>query len=134
MHFIFAALWFSIYDIKYHLVRNRHLQFVFLPALPLFGTQQLMLGISNWLIYLILYQLSGARIGFGDVQLALPMGLYMAVQHQSLSSLLFFNFIAWVLAGSFVVLMGIFKDRDWSTRIAFAPFLFLAAGISLIIK
>lgn len=133
-HFLAAALWFSIYDVRHHLIRRRHLQIFFIPLLPFLSEQQLTWGILNWFTYLFLYGVSRKGIGFGDVRLALPIGFYIGTYHQTVESWLFFNLMGWITGGFMILIRALFFNHGMGSRIAFGPYLFLTAGMSLFIK
>lgn len=133
-HFLIAALWISLYDIRRHLIKKIHLQILFIPLLPFINARQLTFGILNWALYLFLYGISRKGIGFGDVRLALLVGIYIGTYVPSVKSLLLFNLLGWITAGFIISIRALFSNHGIGSRTAFAPYLFLTAGFGLFIK
>ena len=121
---LIAILFFikiSLYDIKYHLIKNIDLIILLLILLPIYR--------SNWRIsllslgiYLILNIIGGGKIGLGDIKLsficAMPLGSYFDL-FNALS-------ITWIIGGIYVLFRR-------SKSVAFAPFMIIGTYISKIL-
>ena len=121
---LIAILFFikiSLYDIKYHLIKNIDLILLLLILLPNYRsnwrTSLLSLG-----IYLILNIIGRGKIGFGDIKLsficAMPLGSYFDL-FNALS-------ITWIIGGIYVLIRR-------SKVVAFAPFMIIGTYISKIL-
>ncbi len=121
---LIAILFFikiSLYDIKYHLIKNIDLILLLLILLPNYR--------SNWRIsllslgiYLILNIIGRGKIGFGDIKLsficAMPLESYLDL-FNALS-------ITWIIGGIYVLIRR-------SKVVAFAPFMIIGTYISKIL-
>ena len=121
---LIAILFFikiSLYDIKYHLIKNIDLILLVLILLPNYR--------SNWRIsllslgiYLILNIIGGGKIGVGDIKLsftcAMPLESYLDL-FNALS-------ITWIIGGIYVLFRR-------SKSVAFAPFMIIGTYISKIL-
>ena len=121
---LIAILFFikiSLYDIKYHLIKNIDLILLLLILLPNYR--------SNWRIsllslgiYLILNIIGRGKIGFGDIKLsficAMPLESYLDL-FNALS-------ITWIIGGIYVLIRR-------SKVVAFAPFMIMGTYISKIL-
>ena len=121
---LIAILFFikiSLYDIKYHLIKNIDLILLLLILLPNYR--------SNWRIsllslgiYLILNIIGRGKIGFGDINLsficAMPLESYLDL-FNALS-------ITWIIGGIYVLIRR-------SKVVAFAPFMIIGTYISKIL-
>ena len=121
---LLAILFFikiSLYDIKYHLIKNIDLILLLLILLPNYR--------SNWRIsllslgiYLILNIIGRGKIGFGDIKLsficAMPLESYLDL-FNALS-------ITWIIGGIYVLIRR-------SKVVAFAPFMIMGTYISKIL-
>ena len=121
---LIAILFFikiSLYDIKYHLIKNIDLILLLLILLPNYR--------SNWRIsllslgiYLILNIIGRGKIGFGDIKLsficAMPLESYLDL----------FNALSmtWIIGGIYVLIRR-------SKVVAFAPFMIVGTYISKIL-
>ena len=121
---LIAILFFikiSLYDIKYHLIKNIDLILLLLILLPNYR--------SNWRIsllslgiYLILNIIGRGKIGFGDIKLsficAMPLESYLDL----------FNALSmtWIIGGIYVLIRR-------SKVVAFAPFMIIGTYISKIL-
>ena len=121
---LIAILFFikiSLYDIKYHLIKNIDLILLLLILLPNYHsnwrTSLLSLG-----IYLILNIIGRGKIGFGDIKLsficAMPLESYLDL-FNALS-------ITWIIGGIYVLIRR-------SKVVAFAPFMIIGTYISKIL-
>ena len=121
---LIAILFFikiSLYDIKYHLIKNIDLILLVLILLPNYRsnwrTSLLSLG-----IYLILNIIGRGKIGFGDIKLsficAMPLESYLDL-FNALS-------ITWIIGGIYVLIRR-------SKVVAFAPFMIMGTYISKIL-
>lgn len=90
------------------------------------GWDAVLSGLSLFVIFLILYLLTGGRgMGMGDVKLALPMGFYLGYPK------VIAGFYAAFLTGAFVSLILISGGKKkFGQTIAFGPFLVLATIVS----
>lgn len=134
LHFLASALWFSWYDLKHHSIKKRHLRIAALPLLPFLDTQNLFIGLLNWLLYLALYLLSSGSLGFGDVRLSLLIGFYLGDNDVSTVELLQLNFLGWLFAFFVATIKSSLMSALLSARIAFAPYLFLTAAMGFLIN
>ncbi len=134
LHLIVCAVWFSFYDFRYHLIRNRDLKVALICLAPFVELNGLILGISNFILYLLVFLFSRGAIGFGDVKLSFMLGIYLGNNGFDISKLFLANFISWLLALAAIVLLGCFGRRMQQGRIAFAPFLFIGTGIELVLR
>lgn len=96
--------------------------------------QELCFGLLNWSLYLTLYGISRGGIGFGDVRLALPIGMYIGRDDSSFENLMFCNLMGWIAAGIIQLIRGYVFKQGSSGRTAFAPYLFLTAGIGFLVN
>ena len=134
LDFLTAAVWFSWHDLKCHLIKRRHLRIAVLPLLPILDTQNLVIGLLNWLLYLSLYLLSSGSLGYGDVRLSLLIGFYIGDNDVSIVELLQLNFVGWIIALLAATIKSLFTSAPFSARIAFAPYLFLTAAMGFLIN
>ncbi len=134
LHLIVCAVWFSFYDFRYHLIRNRDLKVALICLAPFVELNGLILGISNFILYLLVFLFSRGAIGFGDVKLSFMLGIYLGNNGFDISKLFLANFISWLLALAAIVLLGCFGRRMQQGRIAFAPFLFIGTVIELVFR
>jgi len=121
----FFALLISITDIRYRLIRNRHL--LFFAAFTLIcnfqkidvSTLKILLAVT--VILAILHLLFAKEIGAGDLKLFWVISFW---SHSFALWLQLFS-LAWVLGGAFSAISAI---SFWKFRgnIPFAPFIFLA--------
>ena len=121
---LIAILFFikiSLYDIKYHLIKNIDLILLLLILLPNYR--------SNWRIsllslgiYLILNKIGRGKIRVGDIKLsficAMPLESYLDL-FNALS-------ITWIIGGIYVLIRR-------SKVVAFAPFMIVGTYISKIL-
>lgn len=113
-------IWISIYDIRFHLIRNIDLVMLLLLSLPYIDNW--LIGALNLFTYTLINLVSKGRIGIGDIKLSLLIGM----QLNSISLLLNALSYTWIFG-------GIYASLSRSTAIAFAPFMIcgtLLAGIT----
>jgi hypothetical protein len=112
--------WISVYDIRFHLIRNIDLVIIFLLLIPNF---------SNWLFaclnlsfYLLLNMISKSVIGAGDIKLSFLLALQLASVTAVVNSLSF----TWILGGLYALISR-------SPAIAFAPFMICGTYLARIL-
>lgn len=113
-------IWISIYDIRFHLIRNIDLVMLLLLSLPYIDNW--LIGALNLFTYTLINLASKGRIGIGDIKLSLLIGM----QLNSVALLLNALSYTWIFG-------GIYASLSRSTAIAFAPFMIcgtLLAGIT----
>ncbi len=133
-HLISCAIWFSFYDIRYHLIRNRDLKVALICLAPFVELNGLIQGISNFIFYLMVFLFSRGAIGFGDVKLSFMLGIYLGNGGFDISKLFLANFISWLAALAAIVLLRSLDRQMEQGRIAFAPFLFIGTGIEVVFR
>ena len=111
----------SIIDIKTHFIQNIDLILLF-SILLIFFKINLQIGSINFLIYLIIYFLTGRKLGFGDVKLSFILGLAF----QSILTLIYAINLSWAMGGVWALLS---KQR----KIAFAPWMLTGAFLAEIL-
>jgi len=134
LHLISCAIWFSFYDIRYHLIRNRDLKVALICLAPFVEVSGLISGISNFIFYLLVFLFSRGAIGFGDVKLSFMLGIYLGNGGFDISKLFLANFISWLAALAAIVLLRSLDRQMKQGRIAFAPFLFIGTGIEVVFR
>ena len=134
LHLIVCAVWFSFYDFRYHLIRNRDLKVALICLAPFVELNGLILGISNFILYLLVFLFSRGAIGFGDVKLSFMLGIYLGNGGFDISKLFLANFISWLAALAAIVLLRSLDRQIEQGRIAFAPFLFIGTGIEVVFR
>ena len=117
----FIGLRISIIDIKTHFIQNIDLILLF-SILLIFFEINLQTGCINFLIYLLIYFLTGRKLGFGDVKLSFILGLVF----QSFLSLIYAINLSWAMGGVWALLS---KQR----KIAFAPWMLSGACLAEIL-
>ena len=134
LHLISCAIWFSFYDIRYHLIRNRDLKVALICLAPFVELNGLIQGISNFIFHLMVFLFSRGAIGFGDVKLSFMLGIYLGNGGFDISKLFLANFISWLAALAAIVLLRSLDRQIEQGRIAFAPFLFIGTGIEVVFR
>jgi hypothetical protein len=102
--------WISVYDIRFHLIRNIDLVIIFLLVIPNFGNW--LFACLNLSFYLLLNMISKGVIGAGDIKLSFLLALQLASVTALMNSLSF----TWILGGLYALISR-------SPAIAFAPFM-----------
>ena len=121
----FFALLISITDIRYRLIRNRHLRifagFTLICNFQKIDVSTLQILLAVTLILAILHLLFPKEVGAGDLKLFWIISFW---SHSFAIWLQLFS-LAWVLGGAFSAISAI---SFWKFRrnIPFAPFIFLA--------
>ena len=127
----FFALLISITDIRYRLIRNRHLRifagFTLICNFQKIDVSTLQILLAVTLILAILHVIFPKEIGAGDLKLFWVISFW---SHSFAIWLQLFS-LAWVLGGAFSAISAI---SFWKFRrnIPFAPFIFLAFIPSLV--
>ena len=127
----FFALLISITDIRYRLIRNRHLRifagFTLICNFQKIDVSTLKILLAVTMILAILHLLFPKEIGAGDLKLFWVISFW---SHSFTFWLQLFS-LAWVLGGAFSAISAI---SFWKFRrnIPFAPFIFLAFIPSLV--
>jgi len=134
LHLVICAIWFSFYDIRHHLIRNRDLKVALICLAPFVELNGLILGFSNFILYLLVFLFSRGAIGFGDVKLSFMLGIYIGNSSFDISELFLANFISWLIALAAIALIRSLGRQMQQGRIAFAPFLFIGTGIELVFR
>ncbi len=123
---IVFLLWMVlIFD--YHLFLIPDILLVLILLLELFLTRpQFLSGLAGLSFFLFIYFLSrGHGIGLGDAKLALVMGIWLGWRR-----LLLTGYLAFISGGLVAVWLLLKRHYRWRSRIAFGPFLILAAFAS----
>jgi prepilin signal peptidase PulO-like enzyme (type II secretory pathway) len=116
-----TSLKIALFDIKTHFIKNIDL-FILLLSIVIFLDFNLFIGLANFLIYLLLYLLTGKKLGFGDVKLSFVIGL----RFDSFYLLILALNSAWILGGVWALLSK-------QPKIAFAPWMLSGALIAQIL-
>jgi len=124
-----------VYDLKHYIIPDS----VIYPAIiitflynlilnPSFLVQNSILaGIGASLFFLLIYLISrGKWLGFGDVKLALFMGLFLGFP--AIISALFFSFLIGAIIGIILILL---KRKGLKSEVPFGPFLIIGTYIAL---
>jgi len=113
-------VWISFYDIRFHLIRNIDLFFIFILLIP---------NLNNWLfsclnlfIYLFINKVAKGAIGAGDVKLSFLLALQLGSVTALVNSLSF----TWILGGLYALISR-------SPAIAFAPFMICGTYLARIL-
>ncbi|MTA48396.1 MAG: hypothetical protein F2565_00110 [Actinobacteria bacterium] len=117
---VFILYRIADHDLKTHLIRDLDLALLFI-CFTFFFEINLMYGIYYFVLLLLLNILTRASIGFGDVKLALILGLAM----NSIIQLVISIDVAWILGGVWALIS---KRKS----IPFAPAMILGAVIGQI--
>jgi prepilin signal peptidase PulO-like enzyme (type II secretory pathway) len=115
-----VSLRIALVDIKTYYIRNSDLFLLFLLVV-IFIDFSLTIGFVNFLIHLLLYLVTGKKLGFGDVKLAFVIGL----SFNALYPLLVALNSSWIMGG----VWALFSKQ---TKIAFAPWMLFGAFIAQI--
>ena len=134
LHLVLSSIAFTVTDLKFHKIYNKHLGCALLFAAPLLTLGNLVTGALNYCFYKFLYRASRGAIGFGDVRLSFLIGIYSHRFIEKISSIVAANFFSWVCAGMMAGILTIWKRRNLEDRLAFAPFMFVGLLISLAIN
>jgi prepilin signal peptidase PulO-like enzyme (type II secretory pathway) len=116
-----TSLKIALFDIKTHFIKNTDL-FILLLSIVIIFDFNLLIGLTNFLIYLLLYLLTGKKLGFGDVKLSFVIGL----SFDSFYLLILALNSAWILGGVWALLSK-------QPKIAFAPWMLSGALIAQIL-
>ena len=111
----------SIIDVKTNFIQNIDLIILF-SILLIFFKINLQTGFLNFLIHLLIYFLTGKKLGFGDVKLSFILGLLF----DSFLTLIYAINLSWVMGGVWSLLS---KQR----KIAFAPWMLAGAFLTEIL-
>ena len=131
----------SLYDIRYKLIPNiLSYSLMFIALVYLFFVnnpfESILAGIFFALPFLLLYLISGGRwIGFGDVKLALPIGVFVGIG--GIYSVFVTSFVLGaIFSVAIVILQSIFAKQKWTlkTEVPFGPFLVVAFFLSVYIN
>jgi hypothetical protein len=113
-------VWISFYDIRFHLIRNIDLVFIFILLIP---------NLNNWLfsclnlfIYLFINKVAKGAIGAGDIKLSFLLALQLGSVTTLVNSLSF----TWILGGLYALISR-------SPAIAFAPFMICGTYLARIL-
>lgn len=112
------SLKIAIVDVKTHFIQNNDL-ILLASILIIFFDINIGTGSINFLIYLLIYFLTGRKLGFGDVKLSLVLGLAF----QSFSTLIYAINLSWAMGGVWALLS---KQH----KIAFAPWMLFGAFLA----
>jgi hypothetical protein len=114
------VVWISFYDIRFHLIRNIDLVFIFILLIP---------NLNNWLfsclnlfIYLFINKVAKGAIGAGDIKLSFLLALQLGSVTALVNSLSF----TWILGGLYALISR-------SPAIAFAPFMICGTYLARIL-
>jgi hypothetical protein len=113
-------VWISFYDIRFHLIRNIDLVFIFILLIP---------NLNNWLFsclnlftYLFINKVAKGAIGAGDIKLSFLLALQLGSVTTLVNSLSF----TWILGGLYALISR-------SPAIAFAPFMICGTYLARIL-
>ena len=112
--------WISVYDIRFHLIRNIDLVIIFLLLIPNFDNW--LFACLNLSFYLLLNMISKGVIGAGDIKLSFLLALQLASVTALMNSLSF----TWILGGLYALISR-------SPAIAFAPFMICGTYLARIL-
>ena len=112
--------WISVYDIRFHLIRNIDLVIIFLLLIPNFGNW--LFACLNLSFYLLLNMISKGVIGAGDIKLSFLLALQLASVTALMNSLSF----TWIFGGLYALISR-------SPAIAFAPFMICGTYLARIL-
>ena len=112
--------WISVYDIRFHLIRNIDLVVIFLLLIPNFGNW--LFACLNLSFYLGLNMISKGVIGAGDIKLSFLLALQLASVTALMNSLSF----TWIFGGLYALISR-------SPAIAFAPFMICGTYLARIL-
>ena len=112
--------WISVYDIRFHLIRNIDLVVIFLLLIPNFGNW--LFACLNLSFYLLLNMVSKGVIGAGDIKLSFLLALQLASVTALMNSLSF----TWIFGGLYALISR-------SPAIAFAPFMICGTYLARIL-
>ena len=112
--------WISVYDIRFHLIRNIDLVIIFLLLIPNFDNW--LFACLNLSFYLLLNMISKGVIGAGDIKLSLLLALQLGSVNALVNSLSY----TWILGGLYALISR-------SPAIAFAPFMICGTYLARIL-
>ena len=111
-----AILWFikiALYDIQTHLIKNLDLLVVGILLIP-GNYENWYIGCLGLFIYILIYLVSRARIGYGDIKLSFICSLTLGTYNELSTALT----ATWILA-------GLFAMTQHRVSIPFAPFMII---------
>ena len=112
--------WISVYDIRFHLIRNIDLVVIFLLLIPNFGNW--LFACLNLSFYLFINMIAKGAIGAGDIKLSFLLALQLGSVTALVNSLSF----TWILGGLYALISR-------SPAIAFAPFMICGTYLARIL-
>lgn len=124
--FIYCLIIFSllllifVFDLKHFLIPSEFLYPAIVIALFYnFSLKAIITGCLSALFFLLIFLLSKGRwLGFGDVKLALFMGLFLG--WPNILTALFSSFFTGAIIGIGLIFL---KKKGWKSEVPFAPFL-----------
>lgn len=99
--------------------------------LPMLSTDSLVHAALNFSFFRLLYLVTDKAVGYGDVRLALLIGLYSGSLFESFDALVYVNIFTWINAGLFALVRCIWSELSLKERIPFAPFMYLGLLIAV---
>ena len=125
-HLLFFAVIISTIDIRTRRIPRRWVYVGLLSLMLFFGYEITGLSLVNFLIYLIIFLISGGSLGMGDLRLSLLIGAYFGALGMDIQSLLYLNFLSWCGAFFYLLLKNFIRSSSRPSSIPFSPFMFLA--------
>jgi prepilin signal peptidase PulO-like enzyme (type II secretory pathway) len=98
--------------------------------LPMLSADALLHATLNFSFFRLLHVVTHKAIGYGDVRLALLIGLYSGSFFSSVEALAHMNIISWISAGIFASVRFLRRETSSKERIAFAPFMYLGLFVT----
>ena len=129
-HLLISAICICWTDIREHKIRRNHIIVAIATLVPLISRNALVHAGLNFLLFRLLYSSTRKAIGYGDVRLALLIGLYSGSIFNSLEELAHVNVVSWISAGLFALVRLTQKEISSKKRIAFAPFMYLGLFVT----
>ena len=130
--------WLSVIDAKTHRLPNRHvaaMSCAMVLAMAITHNQIASLGavlasgLGSFAVYAVVYLISRGQFGMGDVKFSLPLGL--AIGALAPGHWLDGVILAFFIAGISSLALLVFKRTTRESRIAFGPYMTLAAVVTV---
>jgi leader peptidase (prepilin peptidase)/N-methyltransferase len=143
LYYLFMAVRLSVIDIKHQLLPNR----IVFPSVGIAGALLLSASlvmldggaavrtvvgaVVMWAVYVVLRLISPSSMGYGDVKLALVLGLYLGFV--GWPAVLWGTVLAFVLGGLWGLALIVSRRGTGKTQIPFGPFMLAGALIVLVV-
>ena len=129
IHFLCFAIIISFTDLRSHRIRKWHVYPGLLSLAPWYSETVLISALVNLSFFIVLFALSGNRLGFGDVRLSPLIGAYVGIWSANVSSVLIANLYAWITASLLIAGRSLIGAKNLKAEIPFAPHMFMGAGL-----